>query len=68
MVGGFFLSRTYTPPLYVYLGLAVAAARIEADRFGEPMPGSQGRDWRNVALITAAGWVVVNILVRLWDR
>jgi putative inorganic carbon (HCO3(-)) transporter len=68
MVGGFFLSRTYTPPLYVYLGLAVAAARIEADRSGEPMPTSQGRDWRNIALITVAGWVVVNILVRVWSR
>lgn len=68
MVGGFFLSRTYTPPLYVYLGLAVASVRIEADRSGEPMPGSQGRDWRNIALITFAGWVLVNVLVKVWSR
>ena len=33
-VGGFFLSRTYTAPLYVYLSLAVAAAQIELKGLG----------------------------------
>jgi O-antigen ligase len=32
MVGGFFLSRTYTVPLYVYLGLAVAAMQVAGMR------------------------------------
>jgi O-antigen ligase len=65
-VGGFFLSRTYTPPLYVYLGLAVAAAQGEWGPPGEEMSGATGRDWRNIGLLTLAGLLLVQFLIRLW--
>jgi O-antigen ligase len=68
MVGGFFLSRTYIPPLYVYLGLAVAAARVEADRAGQSLPPARMRDWGNLVALTLGGWVLVQILIRLWTR
>lgn len=68
MVGGFFLSRTYTPPLYVYLGMAVAAAQVEADRAGQPLPPARGRDWFNIAALTGAGWALIQLLIRLWSR
>ena len=67
IVGAFFLSRTYTPPLYVYLGLAVAAARVELAPSGQELPGATGRDWRNIGLLTLAGVILVQVLIRLWS-
>jgi O-antigen ligase/polysaccharide polymerase Wzy-like membrane protein len=67
MVGGFFLSRTYTPPLYVYLGLTVAAAQVEGKQAGLTLPGSTGRDWANIAGITVAAVLLIVVLVRLWS-
>src|SRR5438132_8173216 len=64
-VGGFFLSRTYTPPLYVYLGLTVAAAQVEAKQAGLALPGSCSRDWARIVSLTLASIVLVIVLVRL---
>jgi O-antigen ligase len=66
-VGGFFLSRTYTPPLYVYLGLTVAAAQVEAKQAGLVLPGSCSRDWTRIVSLTLASIVLVIVLVRLWS-
>jgi O-antigen ligase len=66
IVGGFFLSRTYTPPLYVYLGMAVAAARIEWEPSGCDLPGADGRDWLRIVGLTFGGWVLIQVLIRLW--
>ena len=66
IVGGFFLSRTYTVPLYVYLGMAVAAAQIEWAPSGCDLPAATGRDWLNVAGLTVAGWIAIQLLNRLW--
>jgi O-antigen ligase len=65
-VGGFFLSRTYTPPLYVFLGLAVAAAQVEAESSGLALPGASGRDWGRILAITLGGVLLMTLLVRLW--
>jgi O-antigen ligase len=65
-VGGFFLSRTYTPPLYVYLAMAVAAARVELGAAGQELPGSEGGDWLKIGGITIAGWLLIQVLIRLW--
>jgi O-antigen ligase len=67
LVGGFFLSRTYTPPLYVYLGLTVAAAQVEAKQAGLVLAGSCRRDWTRIVYITLASIVLVVVLVRLWS-
>jgi putative inorganic carbon (hco3(-)) transporter len=67
MVGGFFLSRTYTPPLYVYLGLTVAAAQVEANQAGLALPASTGRDWARIGGITLAALLLIMVLVRLWS-
>jgi O-antigen ligase len=66
LIGGFFLSRTYTPPLYVYLALTVAAARVVAARSGTTVAPAEARDWLSIAGLALAGPVVVQILVRLW--
>jgi putative inorganic carbon (HCO3(-)) transporter len=67
IVGGFFLSRTYTPPLYVYLGMAVAAAKVEWVPSGQELPGASGRDWLNIAGMTLAGLILIQLLIRLWS-
>jgi O-antigen ligase len=68
LVGGFFLSRTYSPPLYVYLGLAAAAAQVEAQRAGVSLPAATVKDWGRVATITLGGLVLIMGLVRLWGE
>jgi putative inorganic carbon (hco3(-)) transporter len=67
MVGAFFLSRTYTPPLYVYFGLAVAAVRVEAERRGLEMPAGSRQDFARIAGITLGSVPFVMLLVRLWS-
>jgi putative inorganic carbon (HCO3(-)) transporter len=67
IIGGFFLSRTYTTPLYVYLGLAIAASRVEWPSSRGEMPGATGRDWLSITGLTVAGFIVLHLLIRLWD-
>jgi putative inorganic carbon (HCO3(-)) transporter len=66
VIGGFFLSRTYTPPLYVYLSLAVAALCLEAQEEGITLPGVRGCDWAWIGALTMGGVVLMMLLVRLW--
>ncbi len=67
LVVGFFLSRTYTPPLYVYLGLGIAARLVEADQAGEAPALATGLDWRNIAALTVGAIILVAVLIRLWS-
>lgn len=67
IVGSFFLSRTYTPPLYVYLGLAVAAAQVEGSLSGAETSGASGRDWLWIVALALGGWILIHLLVRLWS-
>jgi putative inorganic carbon (hco3(-)) transporter len=65
IIGGFFLSRTYTPPLYVYLGLAIAAAQVEGGSELRTWAATP-RDWLWIMGITLATVPFVMLLVRLW--
>jgi putative inorganic carbon (hco3(-)) transporter len=67
VIGAFFLSRTYTPPLYVYLGLAVAAANVEMRAAGRELTGSTQRDWLIIGALTIGGWLFIHLLIRLWS-
>jgi putative inorganic carbon (hco3(-)) transporter len=64
-VGGFFLSRTYTPPLYVYLALALAATHAEAETAGVPLPPATSKDLARVAGLVIGGIVAIWLLVRV---
>lgn len=65
IIGGFFLSRTYTPPLYVYLGLAIAAAQVEGG--SDPrIWAATSRDWLWIGGLTVATVPFIMLLVRLW--
>lgn len=66
MVGGFFLSRTYTPPLYVYLALAVAAARVEGGWETPTDAAARPIDWLAIAALTLGTVPLMKLLVRLW--
>jgi hypothetical protein len=66
VVGGLFLSRTYTTPLYVYLALAIAAARVEWPASRGEMPGATGQDWLRVIGLTVGGFILIQLLIRLW--
>jgi putative inorganic carbon (hco3(-)) transporter len=66
-MGGFWLSRTYTVPLYVYLAMAIAASRVEWPSERGEMPGATGRDWLAIAGITVAGVILIHLLIRLWS-
>jgi putative inorganic carbon (HCO3(-)) transporter len=63
-VGGFFLSRTYTPPLYVYLALGLAATQAEAAAAGIDLPGASARDGWRVGAGFLIGLALINGLVR----
>jgi O-antigen ligase/polysaccharide polymerase Wzy-like membrane protein len=67
VIGAFFLSRTYTQTLYVYLALAVAAAQVELAGSGQELPGSRPRDWGMLVVLTIGGWLFMHLLIRLWS-
>jgi O-antigen ligase len=67
MVGGFFLSRTYTIPLYVYLGLATAAAQVEGESSERALPETSLTDWVSIGMLTLGGCALVYLLVQVWN-
>lgn len=66
MVGAFWLSRTFTPELYFYLGLTVAAAQVVAERAGQTLPAASGRDVVKIALLALASVPFMMFFIRLW--
>ena len=66
IAGGFFLSRTYTPPLFVYLALATAAAQVEARQAGVALPEATYRDTVRLAGLAVAAVPFMMFVIRLW--
>jgi O-antigen ligase len=65
LVGAFFLSRTYTPPLFVYLALAVAAGHAEARTGGHAIPPARPRDVVLIGVITLGAYLFVRIFIQV---
>jgi O-antigen ligase len=65
LIGGFFISRTYTPPLFVYLALSVAAVRTEAERAGFTTPSAGAGDWLRLAGLALGSILLIVVMLKV---